>query len=77
MSDHEHDDESDDGIYSNLGRAAMGLCMAAAVVGCHLEEESFEATRPGYIDRIREVTNYLDQQAEELTLWGEAFEPEV
>lgn len=75
MTDPEQQD--DENLYSELGRAAMGLCMAAACVGMHLEGEDFESTRPGFIERIKEVTARLDQDAEELTLWGEAFEPEV
>lgn len=67
--------ENGESIYHRLNMAAANLIASIAVVGALLEgDPSYEHARPGFIERVEEVTKYLDQQVEEIQSWGAGFD---
>lgn len=68
---------NDDGesIYAHLNQAASNLIASVAVVGALLEgDPDYEHARSGFVERVEEVTRYLDQQVEEIQSWGAGYD---
>ena len=63
-------------IYNDVIAAAGGIIAISAVLGSHLEDPRFEPIRDAWEEKMRETVNALNNMAEELTLFGEAYEGE-
>lgn len=68
-------DENGESIYAHVNQAASNLIASVAVVGAMLEADPrYENAREGFIQRVEEVTEYLDTQVEQIQSWGAAFD---
>jgi len=63
-----------DSVLHHLNTAAANLIASAAVVGALMEMPEYDHARPGFVQRVEEVTEYLDRQVEEIQSWGGAFD---